>query len=63
MRRIGVVVENLPEPRRSDIRARFADARARLESVGLLEVLHRSDRWTEEEYAALVGDYFRQGIP
>jgi len=61
-RRIGVVVENLPEPRRSDIRARFADARARLVAAGLLAVLQRSDRWTEEEYAALVGDYFRQAI-
>jgi Fe-S-cluster containining protein len=61
-RRIRAVVEALPEPRRTEIQARFAAARQRLEQAGLLDTLQASDRITAEEYAALVGTYFQQGI-
>jgi Fe-S-cluster containining protein len=61
-RRIRDVVENLPEPRRSTVRARFAEARQRLEQAGLLEKLQAADQWTDADYTALVGTYFQQGI-
>jgi Fe-S-cluster containining protein len=62
-RRIRDLVEGLPEPRRSVIRARFAEARQRLEQAGLLETLSEPERWTAEVYAELVGIYFAQDIP
>jgi Fe-S-cluster containining protein len=62
-RRIRDVVESLPKPLRSRVRARFAEARQRLERAGLLEKLQAADRWTNADYAALVGGYFQQGIP
>jgi Fe-S-cluster containining protein len=62
-RRIRDVVEHLPEPRRSTIRARFADARRRLQQAGLLEKLQAADHWTDADYADFVGVYFQQGIP
>src|SRR5229473_8375929 len=41
-RRIREVIEELPEPRRSEVLARFGEARRRLEASGLLErLLHR----------------------
>jgi Fe-S-cluster containining protein len=62
-RRIRDVIENLAEPRRAEIRARFADARQRLERAGLLEKLQQADRWSDDDYTTLVGTYFQQGIP
>jgi Fe-S-cluster containining protein len=56
------LVEAMPEPRRSQIRARFAEARRKLETAGFLEVLLDPDN--------LLGDsqdfgvrYFGLGIP
>jgi Fe-S-cluster containining protein len=62
-RRIREVLDKLPEPRRSTVRARFAEARQRLEQAGLLEKLQAAEEWTEADYQALVGTYFQQGIP
>jgi Fe-S-cluster containining protein len=62
-RRIRSVIENLPEPRRSTVRSRFAEARQRLERAGLLEKLQAADQWTDADYTVLVGTYFQQGIP
>jgi Fe-S-cluster containining protein len=62
-RRIRDVVEGLPEPRRSTVHARFAEAHRRLERAGLLETLREAERWTDEAYTTLVGTYFRQDIP
>jgi Fe-S-cluster containining protein len=61
-RHIRRVVEELPEPRRSEIRARFAAARRRLEEAGLLEKLQQTEKWTEDDYTAIAGAYFRLGI-
>src|SRR5512135_881829 len=61
-RRIGTVVDELPGPRRETVRARFSEARERLERAGLLEQLQAADRVTDEDYTALVGTYFQQGI-
>jgi Fe-S-cluster containining protein len=62
-RRLREVIEGLPEPRRSAVRALFAEARQRLERAGLLETLHQAGRWTDEAYTAMARNYFRQGIP
>jgi Fe-S-cluster containining protein len=62
-RRIRDLVDELPEPRRSAVRSRFADARERLERAGLLETLRAAEVWTAEQYAARVAAYFQQGIP
>jgi Fe-S-cluster containining protein len=61
-RRLRAVVEDLPEPRRSEVRARFADARRRLDEAGLLDRLRSAGRWTPEEYTALTAAYFAQGV-
>jgi Fe-S-cluster containining protein len=62
-RRIRDLVSDLPEPRRSEIRTRFAEARRRLEQAGLLDKLLERAQWTEEEVQALGIKYFFQGIP
>ena len=58
-RRIAEVVNEMPEARQSEIRARFAAARARLVEAGLMERLQASADWTDAEYGKLTGDYFR----
>lgn len=60
-RRIRDLIESLPEPRRSAIRARFAEARRTLDAAGLLEALQHPDRW-EDEPRAVGLEYFHQGI-
>lgn len=63
-RHIRDVLEALPEPRRTKIRARFAEARRRLEAAGLLEkLLHTDLQWAEGESVSFGLQYFRQGIP
>jgi Fe-S-cluster containining protein len=63
-RQIRDLVDNLPEPRRSEIRARFAEARRRLEGTPVLEKLLNPDRFTDGDLKAVdLGlDYFRLGI-
>jgi Fe-S-cluster containining protein len=57
------VVDRLPEPRRTEIRGRFARARRQLEEAGLLEKLLHPDRWAEGEGMGVGMSYFDQGIP
>jgi Fe-S-cluster containining protein len=61
-RRIRDYVEEMPEPRRTEILARFAQARRRLEEAGLLEEIAHSDRWTSEGYRPMGMRYFQLGI-
>jgi Fe-S-cluster containining protein len=61
-RRIREVVEELPEPRRSIVKARFADARRRLEAAGLLQRLRQRAQWPEGEARHFGVAYFTQGI-
>lgn len=56
------LVERLPEPRRSAIRARFAAAQRRLEEAGLLHTLRRIEQLSEERRRALGIDYFALGL-
>jgi Fe-S-cluster containining protein len=62
-RHIRNIVEALPEPRRTVIRTRFAEASQRLEKTGLLEQLRHADQLTEGDRRALGLKYFAQGIP
>lgn len=57
------VVESLPEPRRSEVRARFADAADRLDRAGLSGRLLEAGALSPGERTALGLDYFRQAIP
>ncbi len=61
-RDIRDVIERMPEPRRSLVRSRFAQARLRLEQSGLLEQLQRRPEWTEGEGRSIGINYFREGI-
>lgn len=61
-RRTAEVVDELPEPRRSEIRQRFADARQQLDQAGLLQHLQDAQQWSDEDYSRMVEVYFRQNI-
>lgn len=61
-RRIAELVQALPEPRRGELRSRFAAAQQRLQESGLLDRLRDSAGWSASDYAALVGVYFDQAI-
>jgi Fe-S-cluster containining protein len=62
-RRLLALVERLPEPRRMKVRARFAEARCRLEDASLLQRLQHSDRWSDGEGRSIGLAYFCLGIP
>jgi hypothetical protein len=61
-RRIGELVANLPEPRRGQVLARFAEVLRRLDETGLLQKLRSRDQWTDAENKEIQVEYFRQGI-
>jgi Fe-S-cluster containining protein len=56
------LIEGLPQPRRAQILARFADARRRLREAGLLEKLERPDAFEDGELRPVGLAYFRLGI-
>lgn len=56
------LVNEMPEPRRSIILARFAEAKAKLQQVGLFDALLFPGELTVEGRQKLGLDYFRQGI-
>jgi Fe-S-cluster containining protein len=61
-RYLADLVRTLPEPRRSQVQSRFAEALRRFAENGLLEkILHR-DQWTDEDYKAMGRAYFQEGI-
>jgi Fe-S-cluster containining protein len=62
-RGISELVEAMPEPRRSEVRSRFADARRRLKESGMLEELLRRDQWSTDNGQSIMLRYFAQGIP
>ena len=61
-RHIGRLVEELPESRREEIRARFARARERLAEAGLLEKLQDRESFADEDAASFGRRYFQLGI-
>jgi Fe-S-cluster containining protein len=61
-RSLRELVEKLPEPRRSHVLARFAEAVGRLDQAGLLEKLRARERWTNSERKRIETDYFLHKI-
>ncbi len=61
-RRLADLIEQLPDPRRSEIRARFAAASERLAAAGLLEKLADVERFPYDEMIPFGTDYFNLGI-
>jgi Fe-S-cluster containining protein len=61
-RAVGELIEALPEPRRSAVRARFADAAARLQAAGLAERLLTGRPVPMPEFWEVTLGYFRLGI-
>lgn len=61
-RRVRDLVASLPEPRQSQVRARFAEAVAKLEEAGLLEVLHERFEWDNARRREVGLAYFRAGL-
>lgn len=60
--RISELLEGLPEPKRSEVRARFLSARQRLQEAGLLDRLARLEQLTDDELWATGLEYFRHWI-
>ena len=61
-RRLRALVEALPEPRRSAVRDRFAEASRRLDEAGIAEELRRPEGMTPEEVKSIGLAYFALGI-
>lgn len=60
---IGALVDGFPDPRRTAIRSRFAEARRQLEEAGWLEELLHPEQWIDGQGQVLGLQYFHQGIP
>ena len=61
-RQIHALVENLPEPRRTEIKARFEAARARLKESNLPVRMAHAESLDDASRQSLAVDYFRLGI-
>jgi Fe-S-cluster containining protein len=61
-RRLRELVESLPEPRRSQVLARFAAALGRLDQAGLLDKLRGREQWTDAESKKIQVQYFLEQI-
>ena len=59
---IAELVNKMPEPRRSEIRARFEAARHKLEEAGLLERLLEPETISADEFVPFALGYFRYAI-
>lgn len=62
-RRLAELLEELPEPRRTAVRDRFAAAVRRLDAAGLLETLRSPENLAPADRQPLGMAYFRLGIP
>jgi Fe-S-cluster containining protein len=62
-RGIRDLVRSMPEPRRSHVMARFAEAQRRLADAGLLDKLHSRADWDEDAFMEIGTRYFHQRIP
>lgn len=61
-RRLQQVVEQMPEPRKSTVLARFEEAGRRLQAAGLLERLREPNHVGDDEIDPMGLAYFQQGI-
>lgn len=62
-RDIARVIDAMPEPRQTEIRARFAATRDKLIAAGMWQQLENRHAWSDEEAKAVGMDYYRLGIP
>lgn len=62
-REVGKVVERMPEPRRSEVKQRFAEASKRLDEAGLLPRLRDPDTFEQRQMQSLDLEYFALRIP
>jgi Fe-S-cluster containining protein len=61
-RQISELVEQLPEPRRRAVKARFAEAIHRLEEAGLIELVRHPERVAQSDKLAVGLAYFQLSI-
>ena len=59
-RHLRDLVDAMPEPRRTAVRERFADAKRQLDATGLLSKLEKPNEHTRD--TAIGMDYFRAGV-
>jgi Fe-S-cluster containining protein len=57
------LIADLPEPRRTEVRARFAEARRRLQAAGLLDKLLHPEQFSNDQLRPVGLEYFHLGIP
>lgn len=62
-RHVAALVRSLPPERQAVIRARFAQARQRLEAAGMWQKLLAREAWSPSAVSELGLEYFRLGIP
>ena len=62
-RHVARLVSEMPEPRQSQIRERFAAAKSQLAAAGLWQRLEARQEWQEERVSDIGLEYFRQRIP
>jgi Fe-S-cluster containining protein len=61
-RALTAVVERMPEPRQSVVRARFTAARQRMEQAGLVEPARHVEQLPPDRLRALATAYFKLGL-
>ena len=61
-RRLAALIDELPEPRRSRVKERFAEAARRVAEGGLLEALEGRGEWGRGDAAGIGLQYFRLGV-
>jgi Fe-S-cluster containining protein len=61
-RRIAALVEALPEPRRSEVRAAFGEIERRVEAAGLMTAFLDPDSLSKGEFEHAPMKYFRMGM-
>lgn len=60
---LAELVENMPEPRRGEIKGRFEKAFAHFAEIGWFEKLSKAAEQTHKEQEQVVMDYFHEGVP
>jgi hypothetical protein len=60
---LAALVDAMPEPRRTEIRERFAEGLRRLAEAGLLDRLRAPDRSPDDTVRKVGLEYFHRGIP
>ncbi|WP_254512541.1 YkgJ family cysteine cluster protein [Anatilimnocola floriformis] len=56
------LVDAMPEPRKTEILRRFADAKEKLTTAGMWQTLDERAEWPEDEVLKIGVDYFRLGV-